>query len=211
MTNYTQIKSSFPGYDYEQAKDKNLIQEQEKQKKYESPLPPFLMVRSGVFNEAILLSMVLIPLAEFVFKTPNVSGHFAKLCAEFLRVSCYLIPPFVSCIKYFSLLSESKMVQNDLEKYASNDSHHLLSISKYSHKIMARILTEHTSKNDSRLFENIMLVPKSVEDVKTATAIISGHLKSHPEDAKLVLDRFETTTIPINLIKQLKNCTENKR
>lgn len=194
MQNDNNLKIPFPGSNKKA---------QTPEPKQREKLPPFLMVRSGLFNEAILLAMVLIPLAEFVLTKKK------GLAADFLYMFSYVIPAIVPVAKGWSLYSERKIIQSNLKKYANTDTFHLSPISGYDHRVMAKILTKYMSEHDSRLFENMMLVPKTVDDEQTALAIIQGYLKSHPDAAQSILDKFDS--IPVELKKQLEKITAKQK
>lgn len=207
MKNDDITKTSFPGYEIAQEKQEleRAKKEKIKQEKRLNTLPPFLMVRSGLFNEAILLAMVLIPVSEYIV-TKQPSSF-----TEFLRGCCYVLPTIAPIIKYFCLLSEREILRHNLKNYANHDEDNLSPISDYKFKVMAKILVQHKSKLDSRMFERMMQNPESIDDIKTASAIIFGHLKSHPDDAQMILDKFTTNTIPPELQKRLKELIEKQK
>ena len=207
MKNDEVKKTSFPGYEITQEKRELERAKKEKirQEKHLNTLPPFLMVRSGLFNEAILLAMFLIPVSEYIVtKQPSAF-------TEFLRVCCYILPMIALIIKYFYLLSEREILRDNLKKYANHENNKLLPISDYNFRVMANIFVQHKSKLDSRMFERMMQNPESVDDIKTATAIILGHLKSHPDNAQMILEKFTPDTIPQELQKKLKELIEKQK
>ena len=66
--------------------------------------------------------------------------------------------------------------------------------------IMMLKIISHLSKKDQTVFEKLITGDAKMS-VETAVAVMEGHLKSHPEDMKLVLDTFDENSIP-DIIKQ---------
>jgi hypothetical protein len=66
--------------------------------------------------------------------------------------------------------------------------------------IMMLKIISHLSKKDQTVFEKLITGDAKMS-VETAVAVMEGHLQSHPEDMKLVLDTFDENSIP-DIIKQ---------
>ena len=162
------------------------------------------MIRSGVLNSGLLAAAILIPLYEYAISRAHASGAAMEFLQLLLAAGCYGVPIIFFIVQYFDLKSNEHFIQSNIEKYIYHDTDKLLPISEYDAKAMARILIQHKSKVDDRMFKRMIENPKSVNDIKTASAIIKGYLESHPEAAKDILTKFNPDTIPQNLRKKLE-------
>jgi len=66
---------------------------------------------------------------------------------------------------------------------------------------------------DREFFEKLMMGDINIKNDNTmrdmAVSIIEGHLQTHPQDAKRVLDVFKEETIPGDLLVRLKQATQS--
>ena len=197
-------KIEFPGYSekVKKAEQKAQKREQRKEEKRKNALPPFLMVRGGLLNEALIAALITIPLAECVF------GRYTKqnTLAAFVYVGLYVVPFVIGALKAAVMSHEKNIIKQDIDYYSRSYEPELPSIKKYECEHMAEIMARYASKNNPKFFENLIENPTSVKDEKMASAIIRGHIKSHPEDIQKVLDTFTIGTIPNKLYQQLRKC-----
>ena len=192
--------AEFPGYSEKVKKAEQREQEREQRKeKRKNALPPFLMVRGGLLNEALIAAMITIPLAEFVFGKYTKQNDFAA----FLYVCLYIIPFVIGAFKAAIMSHEKDIIKQDLYYYSWAHDYELPSVKKYECQHMAEIMARHAAKNNPEFFNNLIKNPKSVQDEKMASAIIRGHLKSCPDDIQKVLDTFQIGTIPKRLYRQM--------
>lgn len=193
-------KQEFPGYAEIRRKRQARANKRERRRadrveKRKSGLPPFLMIRGGLFDEAICVAAVVVPLANVLYNkhTPFATTGGTLLC----------LAPLVTVIGKGAFMSQEKnLISRDLDWYAW-DQESNLNINKYECKHLAQVMTKCAAKNNPELFNHMIKDPKSVKGRKTASAIIRGHIKSHPEDIQKVLDTFEISTIPYGLYQQL--------
>lgn len=195
-------KAIFPGYEQARKKQEQKANERKKhaEEKRKNSLPPFLMVRGGLFDEAVMVALIMIPLAEFtVGKYREQNGIAAFLCT-----CMYAVPFIFLAVKWVIMSHEKNVIKKDLDFYTWGSERELPPIAKYECPRMAKIMTRYASKNNPEFFDTLIKNPSSVQDEKTASAIIRGHIKSHPEDIQTVLDTFNANTIPKKLYRQLK-------
>lgn len=194
----------FPGFSEKirkktQKEDKRKLKRELRKNKRKNALPPFLMVRAGLFDAPAIAALATIPLAEGVFHKYTKEN----VLAVFLYVCLYLVPLLVLGVNFTIMNHEKDKIKSDLDRYTWDSEPRLPSVKNYECKRMAQIMTKRASKHNPEFFNTLIKHPKSVSDEKTASAIIRGHIKSHPEDIQRVLDTFEIGTIPERLYRQL--------
>lgn len=197
----------FPGFSEKmrkktQKEDKRKLKRELRKNKRKNALPPFLMVRAGLFDAPAIAALATIPLAEGVFHKYTKEN----LLAAFLYVCLYLVPLLVLGVNFTIMNHEKDKIKSDLDRYTWDSEQRLPSVTSYDCERMAQIMIKHASKHNPEFFYNLIKNPKCVSDEKTASAIIRGHIKSHPKDIQRVLDTFEIGTIPERLYRQLIRC-----
>ena len=202
-------KQSFPGY-----KEKILATQQKKQEKgkkaeekWKNSLPPFLMVRSGVFNIPTIVALIFVPIA---IRTGQIDCHdtFTSSLSAFIQFGCYLLPIIFFILAYEDAYSQKEIITTNLDRYIDGKVEYMLDISCYNNKLLAKNIIKGKAERNTKLFERFMQKPTSVHEAKTANAIISGHLKTHPEDVKRVIDTFETCTMPKILQRKINRLSK---
>ena len=202
-------KQTFPGY-----KEKLLAKQQKKQEKqkkaeekWKNSLPPFLMVRSGVFNIPTIVALICVPIA---IRTGQVNCHdtFTSSLSAFIQFGCYLLPIIFFILAYEDAYSQKEIITSNVDRYIDGAASYMLDISWYKNKLLAKNIIKGKAERNTKLFERFIQRPTSVNDAKTANAIISGHLKTHPEDVKRVIDTFETGTMPKLLQRKINRLSK---
>lgn len=208
-------KASFPGYEQYVAK-----QQEEKQKRAEriatrdnlreakrkNSLPPFLMVRAGVYNVWLI---PLLGLASCI----AAAGSEQYLSPSMHTLACVasglVLAPGLLCalVATPNAIQHAQTYSNDIRR-ALNDYAESAQLAPQAFastdfpRISGRLLqliARHKAKNDARLFNNMLKNPNSIKNATVATNIVLGHLKSHPTDAAQVASVFDITTMPKNL------------
>lgn len=196
--------AEFPGFSEKmrkkaQKESKRKIKRELRENERKNALPPFLMVRAGLFDEFAIAALIAVPLAEGVFHRHTKEN----VVIAFGYVGLYIIPLFILLVKFAIMNHEKDKIKSDLDRCTWDLEAKLPSVKNYEFKRMAQIMTKRASKHNPEFFNTLIKNPKSVDDEKTASAIIRGHIKSHPEDIQRVLDTFEIGTIPNRLYRQL--------
>ena len=75
--------------------------------------------------------------------------------------------------------------------------------------MMLKIIS-HLSKKDQTVFEKLITGDAKMS-VETAVAVMEGHLKSHPEDMKLVMSAFDERSIPKEVMAMYTKQQNSKR
>lgn len=197
-------KTSFPGYD----KIATEQQKNEKQKLQESAgrslLPPFFMVRAGVFKDWLL------PLvASGIIKTATSMGNPQSRETTFIIMLSILaawagtIWAVVATIyRKTKIKLDAGSIYKDLEKYINGGDTDFGYWAKED-KLLFNTMVKQYSKRDPGIFNRLIECPESIDNIETAKQIILGHLKSNPKDAFIVLQRFDKNSLPSDLYRKL--------
>ena len=224
MNNNKKIK--FPGYNAEQERKKTqeldrIQRNQEKarkaskqrkarEEKRANSLPPFLMVRSGLLNQWL---WTLIPSATLVGFGINEEKlkHPELVCSGLAFLVCltcgwaiYSYPIIKQCLK-----EDIWKIRTATNKYLHEPNCQLDLTDKIDSQKLERILVQHISKHNPGIFDKMMMNPESVLDINIAQNIILGHLKSHPDAAKKILDTFDIETMPKQVQRKVKRYATN--
>lgn len=198
------MKSKFPEYTDKMLKQKKKQAEKEQREKerQENKLPPFLMIRSGLFDKTAIAALILVPTSLYFLQYDDLLGNFVGCGEWFLLLVIFLADHFFMNAEKTRILAN---IDEYLHRYHNSS---LLSISDYEYKRLAENIIKYKSKNDEKMFNRFIDSQNKVHDQRTATAIISGHLKSHPEDADKILEKFEIKTIPTKVLKLIQKAKQ---
>ena len=102
----------FPGYQDKKKKDEQKTEKRKmRQEKRKNALPPFLMVRGGLFDEASVVALIMIPLAEFTVGKYKNQNDFAAL----LYICLYAVPVIFLVFKWIIMNHEKSIIKQDLD------------------------------------------------------------------------------------------------
>lgn len=206
-------KATFPGYDQYVAKQQEQKQERAERaaardalrtERRKNSLPPFLMVRAGVYNTWLIPLLGVATMVATYESEQNLSQSMqilAGIVGAVLFVPGLIIAMSTMLQAEIAATTYANNVRRALNNYAESaqlSSNTLVGDNSFP-RISARLLkliTRRKAKNDERLFNNMLENPASVKNTTVATNIILGHLKSHPEDAVTVLNAFSWETLP---------------
>lgn len=196
------MKYKFPEYTEKAIRQEKKQAEKAKkaEEKAKNKLPPFLLVRSGLFDKTAIAALLVVPAsAYFLQYDNNVFADFAAFCMWIFMMVIFLIDNL--CMN-----SEKKRIKSDIEDYIYNLDAHWQPIASYEYKRLAENIIKWKAKNDKQLFNRFINYPNEIHDERSAVAIIQGHLKSHPKDANKILEKFDTKTLPSKVLKLIKHC-----
>ena len=213
-------RATFPGYDQYVAKQQEQKQERAERaaardalrtERRKNSLPPFLMVRAGVYNTWLIPLLGLATMVATYESEQNLSQSMQILAGIFGAV--LFVPGSIIAmstmlqaeISATTYANNVRRALNDYAKSAQLSSNTLVGDNSFP-RISARLLkliTRRKAKNDARLFNNMLKNPESIKDATIATNIVAGHLKSHPEDATQVESVFDINTMPKQLQKRV--------
>lgn len=197
------MKYKFPEYT-----DKALRQEKkqaekakEAKEKAKNKFPPFLLVRSGLFDKTAVAALLIVPASGYFLQYDNVLADFAVFSMWILMMIIFLIDNL--CMN-----SEKKRIKSDIEDYIYKLEAHWQPIASYEYKRLAENIIKWKSQDDKQLFNRFINYPNEIRDERSAVAIIQGYLKSHPEDADKILEKFDIATLPSKVLKSIKKCKQ---
>jgi len=215
-------RASFPGYDQYVAKQQEQKQERAERaatrdalrtEKRKNSLPPFLMVRAGVYNTWLIPLLGVATMVATYESEQNLSQSMqilAGIVGGVLFVPGSIIAMSTMLQAEMAAETYANNVRRALNNYADGAESELSSKALVGDnafpRISARLLkliTRRKAKNDERLFNNMLENPASVKNATVATNIVVGHLKSHPEDAAHVESVFDINTMPKQLQKRI--------
>ena len=200
----------FPGYEKNNAEKLSKTENKKvaREQKLKNALPPFLMVRAGVYNHiwwCALLALGGIAATQIPTATPTEDVIKFLLIGLCFGISIGAFAPIAED-KERKVKPCIKQIKEALHAYADGKTAKLAIVDN-EYKRMTAALIRYLAKNNPNIFANMIKNPASVDDMKIAEQIIRGHIKSHPEDAQVALDRFWSNTIPQRLYNKLKNIT----
>jgi hypothetical protein len=189
-------KAIFPGYEQKLTADKA-------KKLQRNALLPFLMVRAGVYNLLIVPLLGAGIFAAAAKPIPASLSYPQQELGGLIGLTMIGVGTILTIIASASNKDTCKRIMNTLSNYAQTGEYSINKIDSAVFSRALKLIPKYMAKNDARLFNNMLKNPESINNIDVATSIVSGHLKSHPEDATQISSVFDITTMPKKLQKQI--------
>ena len=159
------------------------------------------MVRSGLFDKTAVTALFVVPTSAYLLQY----DHFL---ADFIVCGMWILMMAVFLCDITFMNYEKRDITSNVEDYICKLNARWQPIANYNYKRLAENIVKWKSKNDTRLFNRFINRPGEIYDERSATAIIQGYLKSHPEDAGKILEKFDIATLPSKVLKSIKKCKQ---
>ena len=179
-------------------------------KKIANSLPPFLMVRSGVISNWIIVCLIGCVGAFMLHQIP--SAIKPQSVHEFAKCAFILLSMASAGIAISNTIKRKSQMQDDIKTIRTmmteyvKDPHCTISDLSQVRNFpqMTSILLRHISKHNPGVFDRFIIDPKSISDTEAIQDIIIGHLKKHPEDAPKILKLIKDDPDNISLSYELQ-------
>ena len=195
-----------------------IARERKRDEKRRNSLPPFLMVRSGLFNGWFVTLGALILAASSSFFSMQPSEYiWPDIAAGGLAFSgiCY---GMISTEKKRSLLKQDiENIRDEFNRYIYDPNYSVYLIGKVYSSKLAKILIRDITAHNPYVFDKMIKDPDTITDSETQSHIISGYLRKYPSDAQKVIDTFKPEQIDpkvyntaLTYVTRLKNSEKIK-
>lgn len=176
-------------------------------KKNKNLLPPFLMIRSGLFNSLIVAAAVTAGtgLVEFNLADSKNAGELT----EIVLVVALLTALAHMAAKRDCMNQDIDQVVSQMQDFKNDGSDMRLGMLHFPR--MAQRLVRYMSQKDPVYFNKMVENPKSIQNSTVERDIAIGHLKSHPKDAYLLKNtNVDIEFLPRRLYRKIMRANKSK-